>query len=285
MHKTGLTKWLLGSNIPSIRYRTLVDLLECPPDDERVMQARQEIMSSGPVPVILSGQSNSGKWKKDHDYYTPQFFSTHWNMTLLAELDVDGQDPRFQRGVEYMLKASAPELDLPEEARKRGFACFWGNLIRYSLHAGRAADPQLQKIIQRMEWNLVENASRCCHNGGLPCTWGLVRNLWGLAIHPAIGQDPRLDEAIQAGTHFLLDSYNLDKADFPRRKGAAKNPLWYQLNYPLYYQVDILFVLGVLDELGRLNHPSTAAALDWLESRARSAGPLGGCQPLPEAHL
>src|SRR5512145_1771387 len=101
-----LVAWLLESANPSIRYLTLRNLLDRPQDDPEVQMARQTIMQTGPVPMILAGQTEQGNWQGERGYYTPKYVSSHWSMVLLVEYAADPADPRIQRGAESMLKAT-----------------------------------------------------------------------------------------------------------------------------------------------------------------------------------
>ncbi len=89
-----LVTWLLGAKTPSIRYLALTDLLGYPAEEDRVVEARLALMTSGPVPAILARQTKTGAWSDERSYYTPKYISTHWSMLLLTELSVDGGDPR-----------------------------------------------------------------------------------------------------------------------------------------------------------------------------------------------
>ena len=76
-------EWLLKAQTPSIRFLTLSLLQERDEADPEVKSAYQEIMETGPVPTILSGQTEAGNWHPEHSYYTPKYVSTHWSMLLL----------------------------------------------------------------------------------------------------------------------------------------------------------------------------------------------------------
>jgi hypothetical protein len=78
---------------------------------------------------------------------------------------------------------------------------------------------------------------------------------------------------------FLLDSFRLIEANYPTRDDGGINPIWFKLNFPLFYQADILFTLRVLDELDMLDHPGARAALDWLEQRRGRYGRWPGRSP------
>jgi hypothetical protein len=276
MNESEFAAWLLSARTPSIQYRTRVDLLGCPIDEPRVVQARQAIMRSGPVPAILTHQTNTGNWNGERSYYTPKYVSTHWSLMLLAELDVDGGDARFRQGIQYMLDATADDLGKRLDTNSFGLSCFWGNLLRYALHAGMAEDPRVENVIHYATLGLQDGPCRCEHNWGYECAWGVVRTLWGLAAIPKAQRKGETENAISQGVKFLLDSFRLIEANYPSQENGSINPIWFKLNFPLFYQVDILFTLRVLDELDMLNHPGAQAALDWLErSRGRNGSWLG----------
>ena len=279
MDESEFTTWLLSARTPSIQYQTLVNLLGYPAEEPRVIRARQAIMESGPVPAMLAHQGKSGSWNGEHSFYTPKYISTHWSMMLLSELQADGSDPRFQQGINYMLGATTDDLDRRLDTNRFGLSCFWGNLLRYALHGGRAGDAQVEKIIRFAALGLQDGPCRCEHNGGFACAWGVVRTLWGLAAIPKGLRTREVGEAIQQGVKFLLTSFPLNEADYPTPDNSGINPLWFRLNFPLFYQVDILFTLRILDELDMLDHPGARAALDRLEQRRGRKGRWVGRSP------
>ena len=54
--------WLLEEENPSVRYRTLTELLDRPPDDSEVVRAREQIPSSVAVTNILDRMHPDGYW-------------------------------------------------------------------------------------------------------------------------------------------------------------------------------------------------------------------------------
>jgi hypothetical protein len=265
MTETAFIRWLLEAETPAIPYRTLVDLSGLSAGDARLSQAQKAIMKNGPVPAILSHQSDQGSWSGERSYYTPKYTSTHWSLTLLAELCVEGQDPRFQKGVHYMLNTTAEELYQQLKTHRTGWSCFWGNLLRYACHAGLHTEALVEALRTRAMLELRTGPCQCDHNGDHACAWGAARTLWGLAALPKEFHTREVRQAIDKGGEFLLDSIRLPEAGHPRGKAGETHPLWFKLNFPLFYQVDILFALRVLDELERLDQPGTQGALDWLE--------------------
>ena len=269
--------WLLEAATPSIRYQTLTDLLQLPPDDVRAVRARLAVRRRGPAPAILEGQAKAGYWEGERNYYSPKYTSTHWRLLLLTELGVDGQTPPFRRGVDYMLAVTAPDLEKRLARHAGGMACFWGNLLRYALHAGRADDARVGNVLRYLALEL-EDGCRCEINYNTVCAWGVARALWGLA---ALG--PRCDHAgrrvTRQGVTFLLESHRLDRVDFPVPDRCHVSSLWFKLSFPLFYQADLLFTLRVLGELNCLRHPGAQAALDSLEQRRRANGRWPGASP------
>ena len=265
MQENEFVPWLMDAKTPSIRYLTLTGVLGYEEDDPRVRDARRAILESGPIPAILAGQKENGQWAGERSFYTPKYVSTHWSMLLLAEFCLDGNDPRFRRGARHMVDTTTNWLQELQQTNTSDLICFWGNLLRYTLQAGEM-DERVEKIIHFTALGLLEGECLCKHNNRHACAWGVVRALWGLAALPSEQRTQEVDQAIQKGADFLIgNSHRLVKADYPGPDGGSINKLWFKLNFPLFYQVDILFTLRVLGELGALQHPGAQEALDWLE--------------------
>jgi len=274
-----LIKWLLASEIPTIRYRTLTMLLGLPEEDAEATAVRQAIMHQGPVPTLLARQTATGQWADEQSYYTPKYVSTHWSLMLLAELAVDGNDPRFQQGVAFMLADTAVSLQKRLDTNNMGFSCLWGNILRYAAHAGQLADGRVEQIIHYAVRDLQNGHCRCDYNWNFACAWGVVRTLWGLAAIPTTQRTPALNQAVEQNLAFLLDDHQLTTAEYPTAEEGKVHPLWFRLNFPLFYQVDILFTLRVLADLAALDQPGAQEALDWLEERRGRNGRWRGSSP------
>lgn len=275
-----MLEWLLDAETPSIRYLTLCKLVDKEEIGTGLSEVWDEMKHSGPIPEILGGQTESGSWSGERSYYTPKYTSTHWRMTLLAELHADPDDPRLQAGTKYMLEATEKEAGEHVAQDKHGLECFWGNLLRYSMYAGEGKyGSRVRNVIRILAENAPSAGWRCVHNGENPCAWGAARALWGLSTLPERLRTDQVDDAIQYGLSFLLDEYSLVHANYPTWEGGKVHPLWRRLNFPLFYQVDILFVLRVLAELDALDNPGAQNALEWLKSRQLVNGHWRGSSP------
>lgn len=178
-----------------------------------------------------------------------------------------------------MLEATAKELQEQLANRRHDLVCFWANLLRYALHAGYEDDPRVQDIVRFTADAVQDGACRCLYNTGYACGWGVARSLWGLAALPPERCDANVQSSIGQAVTFLLESFNLAHADYPVPEDGKIHPMWFRLNFPLFYQADILFVLRVLGELNLLDHPGAKPALDWLQARRQMNGHWRGSSP------
>jgi hypothetical protein len=119
----------------------------------------------------------------------------------------------------------------------------------------------------------------CEHNYRTPCAWGVVRSLSGLAAVPKSRRSREVRSAIAKGIAFLTEDGRLLRADYPTPGNRPPNPLWFKLNFPLFYQADLLFTLRVLGELDALHQPGAQPALDWLERVRNREGRWRGSSP------
>jgi len=275
----GLVGWLLEAETPSIRYRTLRDLLGLPESDSRVSSAREAILKDGLAPAIFARQTETGQWAGEHSYYTPKYRSTHWSMLLLDELGVDGRDVRFRQGAGYMLRATSANTRRNLDAQRPDWCCLYGNVLRYALKAGLNSDPDMAALIDYAAACLQDGPCRCESNDGCACAWGVIRVLWGLAAIPKAERTVETSAAIERGVEFLLEAHHLAEADYPTAHDGKVHVLWSKLSFPLFYQADILFTLRLIDELGVLDHPGAQPALDWLERRRGKDGRWRGASP------
>lgn len=268
--------WLLESPTATIRYQTMRDLLNLPPDHSDCRAAYEAIQTSGAVPAILNHQVDSGRWNYPQHYYTPKYTSTHWSMMLLEELLCDPEEPRFQAAIEFMLSASQPAV---EKYQNSGFTCLWGNIIRYCVYGRKLADPRLQYMIDLTAKSLGSEKCKCDWNWQMPCVWGAARSIWGLISIPKTDRSATIDLAIQSGLEFVLENANLiidnQSSQFEKKTHAT----WSKLNFPLFYQADVLFILRLLYQEDLLDHPLATKLINWIESKQKPNGRWQGSSP------
>ncbi len=274
-----ITQWLLESSIPTIRYKTLLNLTNLPAEHSDCLKEYHNIQQMGVVPSILDQQVEPGRWKYSHQYYTPKFTSTHWSMMLLEELNCDPQEPRFQAAVEAILSLTQKGVNGYTQDNNPGFTCLWGNIIRYCVYGQRYDDPRLQKMIELTANSLQNERCKCAWNYQLPCVWGAARSVWGLLAIPNNERSPIVESAISKGIEFILENVNLIIDLQTSLVEKKTHPTWYKLNFPIFYQADILFVLRLVDELSLFDHPLAQKTLQWLQSKQKKDGRWQGSSP------
>ena len=104
--KADPTDWLLEEDNPSVRYLTLMDILERPATDREVAKARADIMAKGAVPLILAKQEEGGYWDQPDRLYVAKYKGTVWQLIILAEHLADPRDPRVKKACEFLLEHS-----------------------------------------------------------------------------------------------------------------------------------------------------------------------------------
>jgi hypothetical protein len=256
--------WLLEPDLlnPGVRYFALRDLLDRPAGDADVVAAQADVMSTGPIPVILAAQAEEGYWVKPGAGYAPKYQGTLWSLLFLAQLGADGWDARVRRAVQYVFdhaqtKAGAFSCN---GAPSAAIHCLWGNVVRALLDLGVWGDERLSRAVDSLARSVTGDGYEaylksalqgpgfvCAANYGLPCGWGAVRVLWALNAIPADGRSPSVAAAIQACIDFLL-GHDIARADYPYQERISSS--WFKFGYPLGYVTDVLLNLEVLTEAG-----------------------------------
>jgi hypothetical protein len=284
--------WLLEAGNPSVRYFALVDLLDQPQDSPEVLAAKAAINASAPVKAILRAQHREGYWVKPGPGYSPKYRATVWQVIFLDQLGADASDKRIQAACEYVLAhaqtatggfGASGQVRAARPPNSAAIHCLNGNLLRALLNFGCAADERVQRAIEwqarsitgdRFDaWYASGTAGPgfCCGvNAGLPCAWGAIKALRGLARVPADAQTPEVRKAIRLGVNFLL-SHDLARAEYPAGDGRI-SPNWFRLGFPSGYVADVLENIEVLAELGRGRDRRLRPAIQWLLSLQDARG-------------
>jgi len=279
MVEQAVIDWLLASSSPSIRYLTLRDLTGLSEDHPDCKTEYTNIQRTGAVPSILNFQVQPGRWNYPQHYYTPKYTSTHWTMMLLEELLCDPQEPRFQAAADFMLSATENNITKYSQENNSNWACLWGNIIRYVVYAGKTSDERLQNMIDLTAQSLLKEQCKCNWNWQMPCVWGAARSIWGLIRIPFAERSDPVNQAIQAGIDFVLKNVNTIISNQPNQVEKTTHTIWGKINFPLFYQADILFILRLLKELDQLDHPLGLNLLLWLKSRQKPDGRWRGSSP------
>ncbi len=192
--------WLLEEDQPSIRYRTLTELLDVPAQDQRVRDARQVLATSAPAEAIWARmhpdgywlqKNNAGKLVGDGVEYGA-YATTHYCLSALAELGLDRREPRIARAAERYLNLQSPDGDF-----WRHMSCLYAYNIRTFMMLGYGADPRIKKSVALMAATERHDGGYLCdaHEGKrkrvCSCARGSAKALMAYTLLPKLWRTPR----------------------------------------------------------------------------------------------
>jgi squalene-hopene cyclase-like protein len=261
-----LRKFLVDEADPSVRYRSLRELLDRPPDDPEVVRARKQIGRQGWAARILLEQMPDGHWDtpgtSPHELYRPKYIATNWRLLLLADLGVRGDLPRVKRAVELFLRrysGNANHLGGPGSE-----VCFTGNAVRMLCQFGQANSPRVRDAV---DW-LVRHQK---HDGGwhcFPSRHGTLDGWEALSAFAALPKPLRsaaVERSIERGAEFYLARGLL-------REGRSPYAPWLRLHFPVHYYYDLLVGLDTLTRLGYGDDPRMRPAISRLLAKRNRDG-------------
>jgi len=267
--KKHVLNWLLEEENASVRYFTLIQLLDETSDSPVVIQAKKNIMLRNPVVKILSQQNEDGFWGEKDRFYTDKYKGTVWQLIILAELGVDAQDKRIKKACEYI-------FDHAQDQKSGGFSiwpnlregggrhsgvipCLNGNMVFSLIRLGYLEDKRLQRAIdwitryQRYDDGIAKNPDGWPYDkmescwGRHACHMGVVKSLKALSEIPCDRRDEDIDRTIQASKDYLL-KHHIYKRSHQLEK--VSRPGWLRFGFPLMYQTDIVEIMLIMLKIG-----------------------------------
>jgi hypothetical protein len=255
-------QWLLESDEPWTRYRTLVDLLDRPEDDPEVQAARADMLAHPQVQELIT---QAATWpgyalKRHNDAKHPLFkFST------LADLGLRADDPGMGAAVEAVLAHRAPEgafqtlANYPKTFGGSGeddwtwVLCDTPTLLYALLALGLGDDARVEQAAAHLAGLVDENGWRCVAAPELgrfkgpgrkadPCPIANVLALKALSLAPAW----RDSTATRTGAEMLLTHWENRSGRKLYLFGIGSD--FARLKYPLVWY-DVLHVVEVLSRL------------------------------------
>ncbi len=261
-------KWLLESDNPSVRYFTLLDILNKPDDNMDVLKARENIMNIGVVPKILAKQDPGGYWGIPENFYLRgKYKGTSWQLIILAELGADKRDERIKKTCEFMLENSQDPQSgaFSYISNKEGVGdhervlpCLTANITWCLIRFGYLDDERVQKAIEWLikygrfddesgiapdEWP-YKRWERCW--GERTCHSIIVKSLKALSEIPENRRTPEIDDYITKCAEHMLNHHIYKRSQKPVKKQFK----WLEFGFPLMWNIDALEVLGLLTKLG-----------------------------------
>lgn len=263
MVERSVIDWLLEEEEPSIRYRTLTELLGRGESDRDVRAARRAIGHHGWGADILATRLPGAGWDDQGSPYRPKYLSTNWKMLVLADLKLTRRDPAIREACEYWMRAMATrEGGVGGNSKGTAHYCVAANMARALTQMGYGTDPRIRNTL---DW-LVSIADP---KGGWSC-FGRGRNLdsWealsAFAVYPRSRWTPAMEKCVARAAEFYLQRELCEQ-------GAVYAP-WFRSHYPVHYYYDIFVGLDFMTALGYGADPRLARALSTLEALRRPDG-------------
>jgi hypothetical protein len=255
--------WLLEAAQPSVRYRTLTQLLGRPESDPEVAEARRQIPQTGWAAEILHERHREGWWLDGKSLYRPKYLTTNWKLLVLADLGVTRALPEIEESCElWMARFGTKDGGFGSSPTSAGHLCVAGNTARALIQFGFEDDPRVRSAL---EW-LVRTADP---KGGWSC-FGSGRNLdsWeglsAFATYPRAKWTSEMQAVVERGAEFFLQREL-------HRQGDRYEP-WFRFHYPVHYYYDLLVGLDLLTSLGYSHDPRLGFALSVLQEKRRADG-------------
>jgi len=269
--------WLLEETNPSVRYRTLTELLDEDPGDPTVRRARSQIAASKPVAKIFSKMDPQGYWyyvdkrtgrgKGDGTEYW-DYMTTHFNLAFLSELGLDRTDERIARAVDRYLNLQQPDGDFQGH-----LSCLYTYNLRTFIRMGYRDDPRLQRTVELMlNTERPDGGYLCDHHEGKyanrptkSCIRGSVKALVAFAELPELWETPRCKQLL---TYFLGRRVYF-------RTGSPTQPVTGEMAstiFPFVWRGTFLEALYALSAMGYGSAPELAEAWALLETKRDPTG-------------
>jgi hypothetical protein len=200
--------WLLDPENPSVRYWTLVDILDRPTNNPEVQEVRAAIARQPLAKELFALQHPEGHWGDDETKpHTAQGAVTA--LSLLYMLGVP-PDKRTTAGCDSFLKFCQHEsggFSMTKTLRSGIFPCTTGPHLPFLIYFGLGDDPRVRSafafLIEEMS---AENALDCGRYQHRDCWWGAIAALNGLAVLPTDMRSAQSERVVKRLANALLDA-------------------------------------------------------------------------------
>ncbi len=266
---------LLHSDEPSVRWKTMVGVLGEDPHSRKSKELQEEIRKS-PRAKALMPAAISGPCEK---YVYASWRGAHWSMAMLAEIGYPAGDTALlpmrdqvldcwlndSFYMEFESKSAVPKHRSAEgvpiiQGRYRRCASQQGNAL-YSITRLGLADKKSDALAERlMHWQWPDGGWNCDRkpSAHISSFNESLLPMLGLAAHAErSGDNAARTAAIKASEVFLC------RRLFKRRTdGTVISPHMLRPKFPRYWHYDYLGALKAMAEMGLINDPRCADALE-----------------------
>lgn len=264
---------LLRSAEPSVRWKVRRWVLGEPPDGGPMRQLREEIRRSARVRALLADRDGMPR-----DVYT-KWQGAHWVLATLADIGYPEGDaelaPLRDRVLDRWLDAHYYREVGADAHRQRGVRVINGRARRCGSMHGNAllaltrlgfTGERTAALAERlMHWQWPDGGWNCDRNpaAAMSSLHETLLPMRGLASHAQVTGDRSAARAARRAAEVLLERRLFRR----RRDGEVIQRDMIRLHYPGYWHYDVLAGLRGIVDVGMIDDPRCADALDLLESK------------------
>jgi hypothetical protein len=200
--------WLLAPETPSVRYRTLVELLDRPADDPEVVEARAAIDQQPFVRELFALQRPEGYWGDDET----KPYTAEGAVSVLALLHMLRvvPDERTAAGCDSLLRFCQHEgggFSMTKKLHSGVSPCTTGQHLPFLTYFGFGDDPRVRAAFAFLVKDMsADDALDCGRYQHRDCLWGAIAALNGFAVLPANMRSAGSERAVQRLADALLDA-------------------------------------------------------------------------------
>jgi len=263
--------WLLGDDHPSVRFRTLTELLGRRLTPREAAAAKLRIADSVAAAALFGPMAADGSWQYPYRNQLNRYLKfVTASLSYAAELGLGRGDPRVARAVEHLFTLQQEDGDF-----FRHYSCYNGLILRTLNRLGCGDDRRTARLRA-----LLLNSIR--HDGGCHCDLRPRRGRAASSPHKscikgslkallAFAEDPELcatEECSRLAQYFLRRHVCFRTDDRTR----PVVPALLQLAFPITYHPGLLEALYPLSALGHGRRPEMDEAWSLLAQRQRPDG-------------
>jgi hypothetical protein len=272
-----IIEWLLELENPSVKYRTLTELLDKTAENETVKEAMQKIPDSTAVQNILDKMHPEGYWLQTNprtketlgqEVKYGSFGTTHFCLSYLSELGLNKKNKQVKKAADRYLSLQKDDGDFLNH-----YSCLLGYNIRTFIKLGYRDDPRVQKSIDLMLNTVRPDGGYLCdmHEGKYKtrpvksCIRGSVKTLLAFAYLPEYWKHQRCIELVD---YFLRRGgiYKSTDLNILVNKDMERN------SFPIIWRTNVYEVLYALSRMGFGNDKRLENAWRYMDSRRDEYG-------------
>jgi hypothetical protein len=262
-------EWLLEPDQPSVRYRTLTELLGRRESDPAVRAARRAIPTTGWVADLLARRDPGGWWVQEKNLYWPKYLSTNWNLLALSDLGATRAIPAVRASCDlWMERSPLKGGGVGGNSNGNGHHCYTGNMARALVRFGYGDDPRVRKAFDWLVRTAAPKGGWTCFSFSDGPSRGRTLDSWeglsAFAAYPRSKWTPAMKDCVERAAEFYLER--------ELHRQGARYPPWYRFHWPMHYYYDLLVGLDVLTALGYGDDPRLGYAIAHLRKKRRADG-------------